>query len=63
MVSEGAATKSVPCGPDVDAVLESVRLFIDAGYDHVYFHQIGPDQDGFFRFWTEQLQPAVGHLT
>ena len=26
---------------------------LDAGYDHLYFHQIGPDQDGFFRFWTD----------
>ena len=33
--------------------------YIDAGYDHLYFHQIGPDQDGFFRFWTDTLQPAL----
>src|SRR5665811_2175260 len=26
---------------------------------YLYFHQIGPDQDGFFRFWNEQLQPAL----
>ena len=59
MVSEDEATKSTPCGPDVEPVLESVRLFRDAGYDHLYFHQIGPDQDGFFRFWQEELQPAL----
>jgi hypothetical protein len=29
----------------------------------VYFHQIGPDQDGFFRFWNEQLQPALADLS
>jgi coenzyme F420-dependent glucose-6-phosphate dehydrogenase len=59
MVTEDDATESVPCGPEVGPVLESVRRYVDAGYDHVYFHQIGPDQDGFLRFWTEELQPAL----
>ena len=59
LVTEDDATSSVPCGPDVDPVLESITKFVDAGYDHLYFHQIGSDQDGFFRFWTERLQPAL----
>lgn len=62
MVTEADATKSIPCGPDVAPVLESVRSFLDAGYDHLYFHQIGPDQNGFFEFWAEQLQPALAAL-
>ena len=32
---------------------------IDAGIDHVYLHQIGPDQEGFCRFWRDQLHPAL----
>jgi len=63
MVSEEEATKSVPCGPDVEPIRDSVRTYLDAGYDHLYFHQIGPDQDGFFRFWSETLQPALADLT
>jgi G6PDH family F420-dependent oxidoreductase len=59
MVSEDEATKSVPCGPDVEPVLESVREYLAAGYDHLYFHQIGPNQTGFFHFWTDHLQPAL----
>lgn len=62
MVSEAAATERVPCGPDVEPVLESVQEFVDAGYDHLYFHQIGPDQAGFFDFWTATLQPALAGL-
>jgi len=62
MVTEDDAAESVPCGPDVEPVLDSVRSYLDAGYDHLYFHQIGPDQDGFFRFWSEQLQPALAEL-
>ncbi len=63
LVSEEEATSSMPCGPDVGPVLESVRTYLDAGYDHLYFHQIGPDQDGFFRFWERELRPALAELT
>src|SRR5436190_17260762 len=51
MVSEDDATSSVPCGPAIGPVIDSVKQYVDAGYDHLYFHQVGPDQDGFFRFW------------
>jgi coenzyme F420-dependent glucose-6-phosphate dehydrogenase len=63
MVSEEQATSSVPCGPDAGPVLESVQKFLDAGYDHLYFHQIGPDQEGFFKFWANELRPAVARMT
>jgi G6PDH family F420-dependent oxidoreductase len=63
MVSEEDATKSTPCGPDiVDQLLESAQKYLDAGYDHLYFHQIGPEQDGFFRFWERDLRPALQSL-
>jgi len=59
IVSIDDATESVSCGPDVEPILESVAEFVDAGYDHLYFHQIGPDQDGFLEFWSDTLQPAL----
>jgi G6PDH family F420-dependent oxidoreductase len=59
MVTEEMATEHVACGPDVDAAVEAARAYVDAGYDHVYFHQIGPDQEGFLRFWTDELGPAL----
>ena len=55
-------TASMPCGPDVEPVLASVRQYLEAGYDHLYFHQIGPDQHGFFEFWQHELRPALGQL-
>jgi len=59
MVSEDDAVAHVPCGPDAGPIVESVRSYLDAGYDHLYFHQIGPDQEGFLRFWADELQPAL----
>jgi G6PDH family F420-dependent oxidoreductase len=62
MVTEEDAAGSVSCGPDPDQYLDSVRKYLDAGYDHLYFHQIGPDQDGFFRFWRDELAARVRDL-
>jgi coenzyme F420-dependent glucose-6-phosphate dehydrogenase len=51
---------AVPCGPDVDRHLEQIRSYLDAGFDHVYLHQIGPDQEGFLRFAHDELLPRLG---
>jgi G6PDH family F420-dependent oxidoreductase len=59
LVSVEAATEHVPCGPDLDAILASVDAYRAAGYDHLYFHQIGPDQDAFFQAWESELQKAL----
>jgi coenzyme F420-dependent glucose-6-phosphate dehydrogenase len=29
------------------------------GYDHIYFHQIGPNQDGFFEFYEKKILPEL----
>ena len=58
-VTEDQIAGSVPCGPEVEPIVDRVRDMIAAGVDHIYFHQIGPDQEGFCRFWAEELRPAV----
>ena len=54
------ATEGVPCGPDPAPVLEQIRTWEQAGFDRIALHQVGPDQDGFFRFWEEELRPELG---
>ena len=51
--------EAVPCGPDPERHLDAILEYVDAGYDHVYLHQIGPDQDGFFRFWEQELRSRL----
>jgi coenzyme F420-dependent glucose-6-phosphate dehydrogenase len=51
--------KKLPLGPDPDRWAEEVRKYEQAGFTHVYFHQIGHDQDGFFRFWRDELRPRL----
>ena len=53
------ATDGVPCGPDPTPVLEQIRAWEQAGFDRIALHQVGPDQDGFFRFWQQELQPRL----
>ena len=59
LVSEDDVAEKVVCGPDAGKHIETLQEYIDAGYDHIYIHQVGPDQEGFFRFYTEQVLPKV----
>ncbi len=63
MVSEDQIAESVPCGPDPAPVLEQVRTYVEAGFNQVYFHQIGPDQQGFIDWANRELLPAARRLT
>ena len=58
-VTKEMATGSLPCGPDPEPVLAEIRKWQEAGFDRIALHQVGPDQDGFFRFWEQELQPAL----
>jgi len=57
MVSEEDIGETLPCGPDPERHLEAIREYEQAGFDHVYVHQIGPDQEGFLRFYREHVLP------
>jgi coenzyme F420-dependent glucose-6-phosphate dehydrogenase len=57
MINEEAVAQEVICGPDPERHVEGIKKFIDAGYDHVYIHQIGPDQEGFFQFYKQEILP------
>jgi G6PDH family F420-dependent oxidoreductase len=59
MVSEDDIAEAMPCGPDPERHQQSIREYIDAGYTHVYIHQIGPDQQGFMRFYAEEILPKL----
>ncbi|HWC13188.1 MAG TPA: TIGR03557 family F420-dependent LLM class oxidoreductase [Actinomycetota bacterium] len=58
-VSPDDVAESVALGPDPDEHLRSIGEYVDAGYDHVYVHQIGPDQEGFFEFYRDEVLPKL----
>jgi G6PDH family F420-dependent oxidoreductase len=60
MVKPDDIEAAMPCGPDPEPVLDRIREFEAVGFDHVYLHQVGPDQAGFMRFAERELLPALG---
>ncbi len=59
LVTEEAIAESIVCGPDPERHVAAIREYIDAGYDHVYVHQVGPDQNGFFDFYERSVLPEL----
>ena len=62
MVDEESIAEAIVCGPDPDAHLSGIREFADAGFDHVYVHQVGPDQDGFIDFYEREVLDKAERL-
>ena len=48
----------IVCGNDVEQHRRQIDAFAEAGFDHVYIHQVGPDQDAFFEFYAQEILPA-----
>ncbi|QGG95722.1 TIGR03557 family F420-dependent LLM class oxidoreductase [Actinomarinicola tropica] len=59
LVTEDQAADGKPCGPDPEVHVASLRAFAEAGYDEVYIHQIGPEQEGFMRFYRDEVLPRL----
>lgn len=59
MVTKDKISESVVCGPDPEPYVKQMQEFVKAGYNHIYIHQVGPDQTGFFRFYERELRQHV----
>jgi G6PDH family F420-dependent oxidoreductase len=59
LVTAERVADQIVCGPDPEPVLEAIRSYQDGGLDHIHLHQVGPDQEGFFRFWEKSLAPEL----
>ncbi len=62
LVTPDRLKQEIVCGPDPQRHLEGIAQFVKAGFDHVYVHQVGPDQEGFMRFYRREVLPNVGEL-
>ncbi|MDQ2051462.1 TIGR03557 family F420-dependent LLM class oxidoreductase [Natronolimnohabitans sp. A-GB9] len=52
------AAAGTTTSPDPQDHIDSLEQAIDAGYDHVYFHQIGPEQDAALEFYEAEVLPS-----
>lgn len=59
-VTREDVARAIPCGPDVEAHVQAVRAFVDAGFTHVALVQVGGDHQTEFLRWAEKdLLPAL----
>jgi coenzyme F420-dependent glucose-6-phosphate dehydrogenase len=59
LVTEEQISKDIVCGPDADLWRSRIEEYIEAGFTHVYLHQVGREQEGFFRFFERELRPQL----
>jgi len=59
-ITEEQVAEAIVCGPDAKRHLEKIREAERAGYTHVCVHQVGRDQEGFFRFYEREVLPEFG---
>jgi coenzyme F420-dependent glucose-6-phosphate dehydrogenase len=59
MVSEEDVAEQTPCGPDPKPYLDLIGKYADAGFTHVYIHQIGDNQAEFADFAAKELMPRL----
>jgi G6PDH family F420-dependent oxidoreductase len=52
--------ESIPCGPDLDAIVDAVRDYWEAGFTDIALVQIG--DEGQDRFLTEAAEPLLAKL-
>jgi coenzyme F420-dependent glucose-6-phosphate dehydrogenase len=62
MVSEDDIAETIVCGPDPEKHLVGIRTYLEAGFDWVYVHQVGPDQEGFLDFYAREVIPEAEAL-
>lgn len=60
--TEDQVAETVPCGPDLDRIVESFKKYADAGFTEVAITQIGPDQAGFCKIFADELAPKLRAL-
>jgi G6PDH family F420-dependent oxidoreductase len=57
LVTEDQVAEAIVCGPDPQKHLDKINEYVQAGFDHVYIHQVGPDQEGFLNFYRREVLP------
>jgi G6PDH family F420-dependent oxidoreductase len=57
LVTEEQVAQAIVCGPDPQKHLDRINEYVRAGFDHIYIHQVGPDQEGFMNFYQREILP------
>ena len=61
-VTEDQLARQIICGADPAKLVEAIQKYAKAGFDHVYIHQVGPDQASFFDAYQREVLPELRHI-
>ena len=59
-ITPGEVAENIPCGPDLDAMVESVSAYWEAGFTDIALVQIGDDRQD--QFLSEAAKPLLDKL-
>ena len=59
LVTEDDVAETVVCEQDAGVHLDKIKEFANAGFDHVYVHQVGTDQQRFFELYEKEVLPEL----
>lgn len=62
LVTEEQIAKEIECGPDPQKHIDVIKKFLDAGFRKVSIHNVGYEQEEFFRLYKEKVIPAIKNL-
>jgi G6PDH family F420-dependent oxidoreductase len=62
LVTAEKMTEKVACGPDPEKHIQFIRKYIDAGFDHICIHQIGPHQTELMDLYAREVLPKLSAL-
>ena len=57
-LSEDDVADAYLCSSDPDDHVENIEEYVDAGFDHVYVHQVGPNQEEFLDVYEHEVLPS-----
>jgi hypothetical protein len=46
-------------GPNPNPYVKAIQSLQENGFDHIYLHQVGPEQEGFLKFFKTDLLPIL----
>ena len=61
LVNEEMIGESVICGPDAQRHIHAIQEYVDAGFEQVYVHQIGPTKQASFNSISARFYRTLEH--
>ena len=59
LVTVEQLAEKISCGPDPERHAETIRKYLEAGFDEVYIGQIGDIDEAFFKFFRQEIEPRL----